>query len=157
MDIKDLLTADRVAVDVQASNWEEAVRAAGRLLVDTGATEERYIDGMISTTRELGPYIVIAPGLAIPHSRPEDGVLEPCMAVVKLASPVEFGNPDNDPVKTLIAFGVVDSSQHVEALQQVAEILTEPANFAALQNTNNPHEILNILWGEADAGGENEG
>lgn len=157
MDIKELLTADRIAVDVQASDWEEAVRAVGRLLVDTGATEERYIDGMINTTRELGPYIVIAPGLAIPHSRPEDGVLKPCMAVVQLATPVEFGNPDNDPVKTLIAFGVVDSSQHVEALKHVAEILTDPDNFEALQNAISPDEILNILWDEADGSGRTEG
>ena len=150
MDLKTLLTPDRVVTGVQASNWEEAVRASGQVLLDTGAIEQSYIEGMINTTRELGAYIVIAPGLAIPHSRPEDGVLEPCMAVVKLATPVEFGNADNDPVKTLIAFGVVDSSQHVEALQQVAEILSDPTNFEALQNAESREEILNILLSQPD-------
>lgn len=156
MDLKTLLTPERVVTGVHAANWEEAVRASGQVLLDTGAIEPRYIDGMVNTTRELGAYIVIAPGLAIPHSRPEDGVLEPCMAVVKLADPVEFGNEDNDPVKTLIAFGVVDSNQHVEALQQMAEILSDPANFEALQNAESREEILSILWG-GSGGGETQG
>ena len=46
---------------VVAQDWQEAVRAAGDLLVENHYVEERYIDGMIRTVEELGPYIVIAP------------------------------------------------------------------------------------------------
>ncbi len=43
-------------------------------------------------------HIVIAPGIALPHARPEDGVIDSTVAVVRLAEPVNFGNEDNDPV-----------------------------------------------------------
>lgn len=145
MELKELLTEDRIAIKVKAGNWEEAVRKVGQLMVDTGVVEDRYIDGMIRTTKELGPYIVIAPGLAIPHSRPEDGVIETCYAIAILESPVEFGNPDNDPVYALIALGAKDHDGHVEALQTVAEILMVPENLEALKFAGSKEEVMRIM------------
>ena len=146
MNLRELLTRERIATNVQVDHWEDAVRAVGRLMVDTGAVEERYIDGMINTAKELGPYIVIAPGLALPHSRPEHGVLEPCMALITLEPPTEFGNPDNDPVDLVIAFGAVDNEQHVEALRDMATILSEPSNLDALRAADTEEEILKVMW-----------
>jgi len=146
VNLKELLTAERVATKVKVDNWEDAIRAVGRLMVDTGVVEERYIDGMINTAKELGPYIVIAPGLALPHSRPGDGVLEPCMALITLESPVNFGNADNDPVSLVIAFGAVDNKQHVEALRDMATILSDANNLAALRAAKTKEEILKVMW-----------
>ena len=51
MDLKELLPIERIAISVDAEDWESAVRAVGRLMVDTGAVEDRYIDEMIYTTK----------------------------------------------------------------------------------------------------------
>lgn len=123
MDLHRLLTTDTVAVNIKATDWRDAVRKVGQLLVDSGGVEERYIDGMIRTAEELGPYIVVAPGIAMPHSRPEDGVIQPCMALITLSEPIEFGNAENDPVRLVFAFGAVDNEQHVEALRELATVL----------------------------------
>jgi mannitol/fructose-specific phosphotransferase system IIA component (Ntr-type) len=147
MELKEILLPDRVAVNVVAADWQEAVKAAGQLLVDTGGVEESYIEGMIRTTKELGPYIVIAPGLAIPHSRPEDGVIEACMAVASLSTPVPFGNEENDPVKVLIAFGATDHDEHVQAIGQMTEVLSEPENLEALKAAQSPEEVLRVMLG----------
>lgn len=146
MTFEELLPKERIAVSVQAEDWESAVRAVGQLMVDTGAVEERYIDGMINTTKELGPYIVIAPGVAIPHARPEDGVLKPCLAFAKLKTPVEFGNKDNDPVTLLFALGALDHDQHVSALQKIAEILMDETKFQNLINAETVEDVSNILY-----------
>lgn len=151
MDIKELLPIERVQVGAVVDDWETAVRLAGRLLVDSGAAEERYIDSMVNTTKELGPYIVIAPGLAIPHGRPEEGVLQPCLALLTLETPVEFGHPDNDPVRVLVALGATDKDQHVEALQQMAEILSDQDNFAALMSAKTKEKVIKIMWGVPDS------
>ena len=147
MKLKDLLLPSRVAVNVVAADWTEAVQAAGQLLVDTGGVEDSYIEGMIRTTKELGPYIVIAPGLAIPHARPEDGVVEPCMAVVSLSTPVPFGNEENDPVKVLIAFGATDHDEHVDAIGQMTEVLSDPENLEAVKAAQTPERILSVMLG----------
>jgi len=147
LEISELLPPERVVVGIQAQDWEDAVRQIGRVLVDTGAVEERYIDGMVNTTKELGPYIVIAPGLAIPHGRPEDGVLHPCLAVGLLEPPIPFGNEENDPVRIMIALGATDSVQHVEALRQIAETLSDEVQFDQLKAATTKTEVLDILWG----------
>jgi mannitol/fructose-specific phosphotransferase system IIA component (Ntr-type) len=146
LNLRELLTADRIATKVRVDDWEEAIRAIGRLMVDTEVVEERYIEGMIHTAKELGSYMVIAPGLALPHSRPEDGVIAPCMALITLDPPIEFGNPDNDPVDLVIAFGAQDQEQHMEALCDMATILSEPANRASLRAATTKEEILDVMW-----------
>jgi PTS system ascorbate-specific IIA component len=148
MKLNELLPIERIAVPVEADGWESAVRASGRLLVDTGAAEERYIDAMVNTTKELGPYIVIAPGVAIPHSRPEDGVISTSLAFVRLDPPIEFGNEANDPVQILFALAAKDHTEHVEALKKIAEILTDQEQFEKLVNAETVSEVTDILYQE---------
>lgn len=147
MNLKELLPIERIALNIQADDWEEAVRAVGKLMVDTRVVEDRYIEGMIATTKELGPYIVIAPGVAIPHSRPEDGVLSTCLAFAKLDNPVEFGNKENDPVHILFALGALDHSQHVDALKEIAEILSDQTKFEKLLEAETVEAVTAILYG----------
>lgn len=147
MNLKELLPIERIALNIQADDWEEAVRAVGKLMVDTGVVEDRYIEGMIATTKELGPYIVIAPGVAIPHSRPEDGVLSTCLAFAKLHPPVNFGNKENDPVHILFALGALDHSQHVDALKQIAEILSDQTKFEKLLEAETVESVTAIFYG----------
>lgn len=72
--LKDLLTKDTIRVNIDAKDWEDAIRKGGDLLEKNDSIEHRYVDGMVETMKEIGPYIVIAPGIAMPHARPESGV-----------------------------------------------------------------------------------
>lgn len=150
MDIKDILNQERIRVGVGVADWQEAIREVGKLLVESGGVEESYIDGMIKTANDLGPYIVIAPGLAIPHARPEDGVLQNSMAVLSLAEPVSFGHEENDPVHVLIAFAATDNTQHVSALTQMAEILSIPERLEALKEAKTDQEVLDVMWSSTE-------
>ncbi|NEE03877.1 PTS sugar transporter subunit IIA [Phytoactinopolyspora halotolerans] len=109
------------AVDVE--DWRAAVRAACRPLAAAGAVDDRYAERCIEIAEEHGPYMVLAPGLALAHARPEDGVHRLCLASATLAEPVPFGHADNDPVDLVLAFGSPDDSSHLRLLQAVAEHL----------------------------------
>lgn len=143
--LEDLFTEATIALDVEAENWEEAVRAAGDLLVKAGHVEPRYVDAMIDTARKLGPYIVLGPGFALPHSRPEDGVIRLGMALVRLRSPIAFGHPDNDPVDLVIALGAVDHEAHLLALMQLSELLGDPNSLAALRSAGDIPTVLVLI------------
>ncbi|EYE82072.1 putative phosphotransferase enzyme, partial [Salmonella enterica subsp. enterica serovar Heidelberg str. N1514] len=56
-----------------------------------------YLDGIIENTLKWGPYYLIAPGIALPHARPEQGANHNQISVTTLATPVAFGNADCDP------------------------------------------------------------
>lgn len=44
--LKELIPAERIALDVEASDWREAIRILGKSLVDTQIVEPRYIEAM---------------------------------------------------------------------------------------------------------------
>jgi len=140
--LKDYLTPDMIALQVRVADWRQAVRAGGELLVNAGKCEVRYVDAMIKAVEEMGPYMVLAPGLALAHARPEDGVKQVGMSIITLATPVEFGSESNDPVKLVISFGGVDNKSHIGMLQELAEFLMEPANQLFLENATSIEEVL---------------
>ena len=84
-------------------------RAAGACLARAGIAEPAYADEMIRMIEEHGPYVVIAPGLALAHARPGPEVLKDGLAVVTLSTPVTFGHPYNDPVNVVLALAVHSS------------------------------------------------
>ena len=143
------IAVESVAVGVSVGTWQDAVRAAGRLLVSTRVAEPRYIDAMLRTAEELGPYVVLAPGLALPHARPEDGALEVGFAAITLAVPVGFGNPDNDPVRLVIAFCAPDSTAHLQSLSQLARVLEKPGFIDHAASAQDEDELAAILNGES--------
>lgn len=110
-------------VRVAADSWPAAVRAAGQGLVDTGVAEERYAERCVAQVRQEGPYIVVAPGIALAHARPEDGALALGVSVAVLQSPVSFGHPVNDPVDVVFAFCSPDRDSHVGLLGSLARQL----------------------------------
>lgn len=145
-----LLGPERILVNAQAETWEDSVRLAGALLVQSGAVDPDYVDAMIAVVKELGPYVVIAPGVALPHARPEQGVHHNAFSLVRLRSPVRFGNPDNDPVTLVIALAARDNSSHIRALQTVATLVGESAFVERLRQAASVEEVTALVR-EAEA------
>ncbi len=143
--LTDLLTLERIALGVEATGWEEAVRKAGILLVQTGAATDSYVDAMVRNVRQIGPYIVIAPGVAMPHARPEDGSRKVAISLARLETPVSFGHEANDPVDLVFALAAMDSETHLTAITQLAEFLSESDGAAKLRAADSPSELLECL------------
>jgi len=140
-----MLAKETIALRLSVGDWQQAVREAGRLLVNAGAVEPRYVEAMIQMVQEMGPYIVIAPGIALPHARPEDGVKKACMSLVTLSPPVNFGNKCNDPVKLVIAFGTTDNKTHIDALVELAKLLGDSTKVEGLKRASSPEELLKLI------------
>jgi mannitol/fructose-specific phosphotransferase system IIA component (Ntr-type) len=150
--LREALDHGSVLVGVEPDDWREAVEASGKLLVDVGAAEEAYVAAMVRTTEELGPYAVLAPGVAIPHARPEDGAVRVGLSLAVLSEPVEFGSKENDPVDLVFGFSTTDSEAHVELLQALADFIEKPENTEALRGAGTVEEVLQVVErGEGDA------
>jgi PTS system ascorbate-specific IIA component len=108
---------------VRAPDWRAATREAALTLVEMGVAGEGYPDACVRVVEENGPYIVLTKGLALVHARPEDGGIGVGVAATRLAEPVAFGHPDNDPVDLLLAFCTPDADAHVASLSALARAL----------------------------------
>ena len=145
MTLADYISPDLIELQVETANWEEAVRAGGKLLFDHDLCEPGYIDAMVQAVRDMGPYMVLAPGIALAHARPEDGMLKVGMSIINLAEPVEFGNEANDPVSLVISFGGIDQESHVEMLRTLALFLMEESNQVLLKTATSKQEIFEAI------------
>ena len=140
-----LLTPERVKLDCEVSDWKEAIREAGKLLFQTNAVKHEYIEAMVETAQELGPYIVIAKGIALPHAQPERGAVETALSLVSLNPPIEFGNPTNDPVRIVIGLSAVNEKVHMRALQALAEIFLNDELLEDFMNINSIDSLTEIM------------
>ncbi|HUV16559.1 MAG TPA: PTS sugar transporter subunit IIA [Pelolinea sp.] len=139
---------ETTAFDIEVDSWEDAVEISGELLLSAGFVEYRYIQAMIDSVKAFGAYIVIAPGVALPHARPEDGVLVPCMSLVTLKEPLNFGNIANDPVKIVFSFGTTDNKTHIEALKSLARIIGDPKKLNFLKHAISYDSVKKIIDGK---------
>ncbi|MEZ5088090.1 MAG: PTS sugar transporter subunit IIA [Tessaracoccus sp.] len=143
--LSDLIDPSAIRLDVPAADWREAIRVSGDLLVSSGVAEDSYTEAMIRTVDEHGPYIVITPGFALAHARPDQSVARTGMSFVRLAEPVAFGHKSNDPVTIVMALAAVDDSAHRAALAGLAGILANSAQRAVLDTAASPQEVLVAL------------
>lgn len=53
--------------------WPQALEVCARPLLEAGVIAPEYVTAIVEQHAKLGPYYVLAPGLAMPHARPEEG------------------------------------------------------------------------------------
>lgn len=130
--MKSMLDKNHVRIHVKAADWEDAIRQAGDVLLREGSIQPAYIDNMIQSVKNLGPYIVIMPKLALAHSAPCDAVQKSDIALITLDEPVDFGS-SNGPVSVVLCLACTDSSSHIERLSQIAGLLMEENTMIKIQ------------------------
>lgn len=67
------LHAGTIQCREHAENWQQALALSAEPLLKAGVITPEYVQAVITQHEKLGPYYVLAPGLAMPHTRPEDG------------------------------------------------------------------------------------
>lgn len=137
--------SEAVELDRECEDWREAVRASGDLLVKTDSVTDEYVEAIVAAVEDLGPYIVLAPGIAIAHARPEDGALALGFSFVRLATPIEFGSKHNDPVEFVFAFASPDKEQHLSALAALADFIESGSNLERLRTAPSAEEVFNVI------------
>jgi PTS system ascorbate-specific IIA component len=140
-----LLPESAIRTGVQAADWRAAVQAAGDALAASGATEPGYTHEMITTVETLGPYIVIAPGIALAHARPSPLVHHTGFSWVRLAQPVPFGHPENDPVELVIGLAALDDNAHINGLAVLATLLDDDNRRSALMTATDACDLNQLI------------
>ena len=111
--MSEVIEARNIKLNVDASDWRDSMVKSGQLLVDSDYITKDYIDLTIKCVEENGPYIVIIPGLALSHSRPDVSVNKTGLSLITLSKPVCF-DCDNDPVDIVLTLAATDDTSHLQ-------------------------------------------
>ena len=144
--MEELIQKKNIEVNLDVDNWEDAIKGVGNLLISSKQIEEGYINSMINSVKELGPYIVLSQGFALAHAAPNsETVHEPSLAIVTLKNPVKFGSP-NDPVKVLMCLACTDKATHLDLLSKAAKKLMQDhfvENAARCETLDELYHVIN--------------
>lgn len=132
-------------IKVSCKDWEEAVDVSARPLLKNGVIDQHYVDTIKVHHVEMGPYMVIAPKVALMHTRPEDGAHAVGLSIMTLAEPVAFGNEDNDPVELVLTFATPDSESHLKLLADLMDFLMEEDTLERLLAATSQEEAYQVL------------
>lgn len=143
--LAEMLSADRIEINREARDWEEGVRAAGQLLYDSGAVSYEYIDAMVENIRVNGSYVVIYPGIAIPHAEQEKGAIREAASLVRLKTPVVFGNSENDPVSYIIGLSILNSNSINCAIYNLVRMFGQEEAKRQMEAQETPEELINTI------------
>lgn len=146
--IQDLLTDEKIQVHIEAKNWTDAIEKAAKPLLDSGSINEDYIAAMEESVRKFGAYIVIGPGIALAHARPEDGVSKLDVSVATLKQGINFGSKENDPVKVIFVLSAIDSYSHLNILKGIINLINQPGKIDELAEADNIKDFKEILFKE---------
>ncbi len=141
----DIIKIENIRLNVRADNWQEAIEKAGELLLNSGCITEEYIESMINSINDLGPYIVIAPHIAIAHARPSKNVLKSDISLVTLKDPVNFGHQQNDPVNLLFAFSAFENTGHLKQLSRIAELIEDEERLESILKSDEVEAAYKII------------
>jgi multiphosphoryl transfer protein len=133
------LTPRNVQLNARARNKEEAIREAGRVLVESGNIDAGYVESMLGRERQANTYL--GNGIAIPHGMQKDRELihQTGVSIVQVPEGVEW-NPGQ--TVTLVVGIAARTDEHLEILSALTDVLDDPAIAEQLSRTNDPADII---------------
>ena len=140
-----LLPPTHIQLDVECTDWKDAVTKSAQKLLELGYIEERYIDAMIQNIEENGPYVVLTKGFAVPHEGLDQGSIKVGMNLIRLKNPVNFDAEENDLVEFVCCLSAVDHKTHLKAFFNLVNMLQNPEFKEALRQCKTPDETVKVI------------
>lgn len=144
--LREFVESNHYKFAKEAGDWEEAVRMSCEALEADGTIEANYKEDIIACIKKYGPYIIIMPDVAMPHSQEgATGVHKTAIAFMKLERPVSFdpGDPEKD-ARLFFTLASCDSEQHLDNMSRLSEILSDEEVVAELLKAEGPEDLLRI-------------
>ena len=129
----------------QCHSWQDAVKTACLPLEEQKIITTEYARAIIYATEQTGPWYILSPEFALPHARPEEGVLssKSHLSLLCLKEPVAFpGHPD---VRLVIVLAAASSTQHIEMIQQLVCWLDDADHLKKLSDITSPAQLRSLL------------
>ncbi|WP_058910522.1 PTS sugar transporter subunit IIA [Entomohabitans teleogrylli] len=134
-----------ITLQQHAESWQQALEICARPLLAAGVITPEYITAIVAQHQKLGPYYVLAPGLAMPHARPEEGAKGLGLSLLKLEHGVSFGAGEFDPVDVIVMLAAPDNHSHIEMISALAELFSSDDDMEKLHQAHTLEEIKNII------------
>lgn len=137
-----ILSTNKIKLNAKPKDKFEAIRMAGKLLVEAGHVSAAYIDKMLEREQTLSTYM--GNGLAIPHGTQDSKslILSTGLSIVQIPEGVDFGEGE----KATLVIGIAAAgNDHLDILTNVAMICSEDENMELIMKAATPEDMVKIF------------
>ena len=138
-----VLLKENVRVGLSTVSREEAITAAGRMLVASGYVDEGYVQGMLNREQDLSTYI--GKGIAIPHGENavKDTIKKTGIVVCQYPEGVKFGDETAHLVIGIAGVG----NDHLAILANIATMVGDYTDeqLAELFKTKSVEQLYEVF------------
>ena len=130
-----------IKLGLKSVSKEEAIRAAGELLVEQGCVEPAYVDAMLDREKLVTTYMGM--GLAIPHgtTQAKGTVKKTGIVFTQYPDGVDFGDEKAQLVIGIAGIG----DEHLDLLSKIADTLDDEEVLEKMKTTTDVDWILKTL------------
>ncbi len=114
-------------------------------LLEQGKIEPSYLEAIKTKHQEIGAYYVLAPKIAMPHARPEDGVNEAALQITVFKHGVNLESEDNGDVYFAVTLAAMDSDSHIQTIMALSELFQNDDDIDAIIAAKSETEVADIL------------
>ena len=145
--LASILPPAQVLVSVEATSKKRAFEEAGLLFENLHGMGRALITDSLFARERLGS-TGLGHGVAIPHGRIK-GLKAPMAAVFRLAQPIGFDAPDEQPVVLLIFLLVPEAAtqKHLEILSEIAELLSDAGLREQIKSSTDAAQLHALIAG----------
>lgn len=141
--LNDFLTNDTIQLMDRVKKWEEAIRRAAQPLLDRRHIKESYVDAVMENCRRNSDYIMLGNRIAIPHAKPEEGVLKLGMSLLNLKESVEF--PNGQRMNLICFIAAEDKEKHINPLLQLRRLAEDESTVNQIKKAGSEEDVEGII------------
>jgi mannitol/fructose-specific phosphotransferase system IIA component len=139
----DILNRNNIRLNLPVEFHEDAIRRAGKLLVEGGYVQERYVDGMIARNRSFST--AIGNHIAIPHGEKEykQDILKTGICVLTYPQGLDW---DGETVYLVVGIAA-RGEEHLDILNNIVDKLDTGEDVKKLVQMGSKDAILDLFTG----------
>lgn len=141
--ILEVLSPNYIHLHGKEVDWKESIRICSSSLLSESKISDKYVETMLSNIEYNGPYIYFEPGLAIAHSRPEDGVFQLGLSMGVFNKGVYFN--DELIANIVLILAPIDQKAHLRLLKEIMDIFSTRKYFNNIIKARSTCEVYDIL------------
>ena len=146
MQLADVLTTDRILLDLTASSKKTLLEKMATVLAkaESGTDHRQIFEGLCQRER-LGS-TGLGLGIAIPHCRiPEQN--EVAGAIIRLRKPIDFDAPDQQDVDLFFALAIPEecTETHLKLLAELAEFFKDKQKASSVREATSAEDVIALM------------
>lgn len=143
--LNNWLTPQVISICQNVADWKTAIRLCANPLIDNGSIEEQYISTIYELHQTIGPYYVLAPGIAMPHARPDNGVNKMALSLLVVKNGVLFNSAENDPIYLIVLLAAENNNDHIKLISLLAELFSNDQDVKDIISANTIDQITQVI------------